>query len=108
MTDSWEAENTTAYFPIARAADSRNRAIQSRYLQDASYLRMKNITVGWNLPKQWIKHVFLSNATVYASGENLFEITKIKGPYDPESAYQAGKMVYPFMRTYSFGVNLTF
>lgn len=108
MSDSWTPDNPNAYFPIVRAADSRNRVTQSRYLLDASYLRMKNLTIGWNLPKQWIKKAYLSNASIYVSGENLFEITNIKGPYDPESARETGKMVYPFMRTYSFGINLTF
>ena len=79
-----------------------------RYLQNASYLRMKNLTFGWNLPKQWISKVFLSGASVYVSGENLFEFTKVKGPYDPEAARGNGTMLYPFMRTYSFGINLTF
>lgn len=109
VSDSWTPENPNAYFPIVRATDSRNRGVVTdRYLQDASYLRMKNLTFGWNLPKQWISKVFLTNASIYVSGENLFEITNIKGPYDPESVHKSGVMLYPFMRTYSFGVNLTF
>lgn len=109
VEDSWTPENPNAYFPIVRATDNRNRAVKTdRYLQDASYLRMKNLTFGWNLPKQWISKIFLTNASVYVSGENLFEFTNIKGPYDPESARGNGVMLYPFMRTYSFGVNLTF
>ena len=108
VTDSWRPDNRDAYFPIPRAKDHRNYEKQSRFIQDASYLRMKNITVGWNLPKKWISKVFLSNASIYVSGENLFEISHMKGAYDPEAAGGNGKMLYPFMRTYSFGVNLTF
>lgn len=108
VSDSWTPENPQAYFPIVRAVDGRNRKVQSRYLQDGSYLRMKTLTLGWNLPKQWIKQAFLTRASVYVSGENLFEISSIKGPYDPEAAREGGKMIYPFMRTYSLGVNLTF
>lgn len=109
VEDSWTPENPNAYFPIARATDTRNRGVQTdRYLQNASYLRMKNLTFGWNLPKQWISKVCLANASIYVSGENLFEFTKIKGPYDPEAARGNGVMLYPFMRTYSFGINLTF
>lgn len=109
VEDSWTLENPNAYFPIARATDSRNRGVKTdRYLQDASYLRMKNVTFGWNLPKQWINKLYLANASIYVSGENLFEFTKIKGPYDPEAARGNGTMLYPFMRTYSFGINLTF
>lgn len=107
--DSWTPENPGAYLPIARATDSRNRGVYTdRYLQNASYCRMKNITLGWNLPKQWISKINLSNASIYVSGENLFEFSKIKGPYDPEAAGGNGVMLYPFMRTYSLGINLTF
>lgn len=107
--DSWTPENPGAYLPIARATDARNRNVQTdRYLQNAAYCRMKNITLGWNLPKQWINKIHLANASIYVSGENLFEFSKIKGPYDPEAASGNGVMLYPFMRTYSFGVNLTF
>lgn len=108
VNNSWSETNPNAYFPIPRSVDKRNRQVQTRFLQNASYLRMKNITIGWNLPKEWIKKVFLSNVSIYVSGENLFEFTKIKGPYDPEAAGGEGVMLYPFMRTYSFGVNLTF
>lgn len=109
LAESWTPDNRNAYFPIARATDQRNRNIKTdRYLQNASYLRMKNLSLGWNLPKTWLSKVYLTNATVYVSGENMFEFTNIKGPYDPEAARGNGVMLYPFMRTYSFGVNLTF
>ena len=108
VTDSWTPENPNAYLPIVRSTDKRNRVKTDRYLQNAAYMRMKNLTFGWNLPKQWISKICLAHASVYVSGENLFEFTKVKGPYDPESARGEGSMLYPFMRTYSFGVNLTF
>ena len=94
--------------PIPRAKDTRNRVTNDRYLQDAAYCRLKNLTLGWNLPKQWISKVWLTNASIYVSAENLFEFTKVKGPYDPEAIVNGGSMTYPFMRTYSIGVNLTF
>ena len=109
VEESWSPNNPDAYLPIPRATDNRNRVAKTdRYLQDASYCRLKNLTIGWNLPKRWISKVFLTNATVYVSGENLFYISKIKGPYDPEALSGNGNMIYPFMRTYSIGVNLTF
>lgn len=108
VSDSWSEDNPNAYFARPRAYVTKNQQKQTRYLQDASYCRMKNLTIGWNLPTAWIRNVFLSKATVYISGENLFEFTNIKGPYDPEAARGNGSMLYPFQRTYSFGVNLTF
>ena len=106
--DSWTPDNPDAYLPIPRAKDTRNRVTNDRYLQDAAYCRLKNLTLGWNLPKQWISKVWLSNASIYVSAENLFEFTKVKGPYDPEAIVNGGSMTYPFMRSYSVGVNLTF
>ena len=108
VDESWSEDNRDAYFARPRAYVTKNQQKQTRFLQDASYCRMKNLTIGWNLPTSWIRNVFLSKATVYISGENLFEFTNIKGPYDPEAARGNGSMLYPFQRTYSFGVNLTF
>lgn len=108
VAETWTEDNRNAYFPRAVSYGTQNQQKQTRYLQDASYCRLKNLTIGWNLPKAWTQHVYLSNATVYVSGENLFEFTNIKGPYDPEAARGNGSMLYPFQRTYSLGVNLTF
>lgn len=108
MTDSWTENNPDAYFARPIVKDTRNQQKQTRYLQDASYLRMKNLSVGYNVPQTWLQKVYLSKATVYVSAENLFEFTNIKGAYDPEAAGGNGTMLYPFMRTYSIGLNLTF
>lgn len=108
LTDSWTEDNREAYFPRPIVKDTRNQQKQSRYLQDASYLRMKNLSVGYNVPQTWLQKIYLSKATVYVSAENLFEFTNIKGAYDPEAARGNGTMLYPFMRTYSVGLNLTF
>lgn len=108
ITDSWTEDHRDAYFARPIVKDTRNQQKQTRYLQDASYLRMKNLSIGYHIPAVWLKKIYLSNATVYVSGENLFEFSKIKGPYDPEAARGNGSMLYPFMRTYSLGLNLTF
>lgn len=108
VTDSWSEDNRNAYFarPIARETKNQNK--QTRYLQNASYCRLKSLSLGYNLPLSWIKFLHISSANIYVSGENLLEISKIKGPYDPEAAIGNGSMLYPFQRTYSFGINLTF
>lgn len=108
ITDSWTEDNRDAYFARPIVKDPRNRQTQSRYLQDASYLRMKNLSVGYNVPRTWLEKVYLTKGTVYVSAENLFEFSGIKGAYDPEAARGNGTMLYPFMRTYSIGLNLTF
>ena len=108
VSDSWTPENRDAYFARPVARDTKNREKQTRYLQDASYLRLKNLTVGYSLPQRWIDYVSLSKVQVYLSAENLFEISSIKGAYDPEAAEKNGTMIYPFQRTFSVGLNVTF
>ncbi|PXV69119.1 TonB-linked SusC/RagA family outer membrane protein [Dysgonomonas alginatilytica] len=106
--DSWSEDNRDAYFAIPRARNTKNEQKQTRYLQDGSYIRLKNFTVGYDLPASWINKVKLSKAQIYFSGENMWEHSKVKGPYDPESAAKNGTMAYPFQRTYSIGIDLTF
>ncbi|MNL02402.1 TonB dependent receptor [compost metagenome] len=74
-------------------------------MQDASYLRVKNITFGYSLPKQWVEKAGLGRVYFYFSGENLFEKSNLKVSLDPEGL---GGQIYPFQRTYSFGMNLNF
>lgn len=108
VEDSWNETNRDAYFPRPIARETKNQQKQTRYLQDASYLRLKNISLGYHLPSQWLAPLHMSQATIFVSGENVAEISHMKGAYDPEAAGKNGSMVYPFQRTYSFGVNVTF
>lgn len=108
ITDSWSEDNPNAYLPIPRARNTKNYQAQTRYLQDGSYVRLKNFTFGYNIPIKWLQKIKLSRAQVYFSGENLWEHSNVKGPYDPEAAAKKGEMVYPFQRNFSIGVDLTF
>ena len=110
--DHWTPENPDAYYPrvkayIAESSGSELAAIQTKYLQDASYLRMKNLTVGYTLPMELTKKWNIERMRFYFSGENLFEISHLKANLDPE-ALSSSSLVYPLQRSYSFGVNLTF
>ena len=107
--DHWTPENTDAYFPrlksyLANGAGDMSIA-QTRYLQNAAYLRLKNITFGYSLPKQLLQKVKLENLRIYFSGENLFEATPLCKNYDPE---QLDQTTHPLQRTYSVGLNITF
>lgn len=108
VTDSWSEDNRDAYFARPIARETKNQQKQTKYLQDASYCRLKNLTVGYDFPKSWLSFLHVAKAGVYFSAENLFEFTNVKGAYDPEAAGKNGTMVYPFQRTYSFGLNVTF
>jgi len=77
------------------------------FLQDASYLRLKNLVFGYTLPAKMTKSIGINRVRLYFAGDNLFTITKFKG-LDPER-YGSGDLVqYPQNKIYSFGVNVTF
>lgn len=92
-----------------------NNRISNRYIEDGSYLRIKNITFGYNLPRNLIKKISVENVRVYANIQNLHTFTKYSG-YDPEvgastassNVYGLDNGRYPSPQIYSFGINLSF
>ncbi len=97
------------YFNGDYWSGDRNKVTQTRYLQDASYIRMKNVTVGYTLPFVITSKVKISKLRVYVSGENLFTLSKISPLFDPEVLDQGFTgSVYPLSKVYSAGLNLTF
>ncbi|WP_201747965.1 SusC/RagA family TonB-linked outer membrane protein [Chitinophaga vietnamensis] len=108
--DHWTPQNTNAYFPrvksyIAEDADSELAAAQTKYLQNAAYLRLKNITLGYTLPKQLTEKMKIARLRVYFSAENIFTVSHLRANIDPEGLDGA---IYPFQKTYSFGLNMNF
>lgn len=83
---------------------NHNSRSQTKYLMDASYLRIKNVTLGYTIPKTLISKIHLSSVKVFASIENLHTFTSLPMGYDPERLSWG----YPFYRTVSFGFNVTF
>ena len=94
-------------------ADVVTNTINSYFIEDGSFLRCSDITVGYTLPKNIIKKIGLSKLRVYGSAGNLFIITGYSG-YDPEIDIQSGLTPsmdsnrYPRSRTFSFGINAAF
>ena len=94
-----------------------NDRLSTRYIEDGSYLRIKNITLGYTFPKKWMQKAHFDNIRVYCNIQNLYTFTKYSG-YDPEVgastqdssgyAYGVDNGRYPSPTTYSFGVSLTF
>ena len=83
---------------------------QTGYMLNAAYLRVKNITIGYTLPQEWVRKAKLSRVRVFVSGDNLCEWSGVKPYFDPESITDTSAFgyVYPFSRQYSFGLNVTF
>ncbi len=110
--DRWTPTNPNGYFPRIKSYIAEDWMQElgipnTRYLQNASYLRCKNVTIGYALPQSLLKKTRISRLRFYASAENLFEFTHSKVRLDPESLGKRGD-IYPFQRTYSFGMNLNF
>ncbi|MCD7926575.1 MAG: TonB-dependent receptor [Bacteroides sp.] len=102
--DRWTPDNPNASYPRLSMSDSKNRVTSSFWMQDASYAKLRNLQVGYSLPKQLISKYGISRLRVYCSIDNLFMISGFDG-VDPEAI--SGNY-YPLTRNYSFGVNVTF
>lgn len=112
-TTSVFGPNTDAYFPRIYLGNTKNQYTQSRYMQNGAYMRLKNIQVGYTLPKQVLDKIGMEYLRFYVSAENVLTISGLPNGFDPETAYSAfggtfnGK-TYPLQATVSFGVNVTF
>ena len=94
-----------------------NDRLSTRYIEDGSYLRIKNLTLGYTFPKKWMNKIKFDNIRVYCNIQNLYTFTKYSG-YDPEVgastqdatgySYGVDNGRYPSPTTYSFGVSLSF
>ncbi len=100
--------NTGAYYPRVSQSGGKNFATQTRYLQDASYMRIKNMQLGYTLPKELTSKFGVNSLRVYASVDNLATFTKLSKIFDPEGLggdWGTGKL-YPLQRTWSLGINI--
>ena len=122
--DAWYNDITNVYVtnpgtstPRVAIGNTYNQNISSRYIEDGSYIRLKNVSLGYTFPKSITRKLYLENLRVYCNLQNVLTITKYKG-YDPEigaSTTDANGYVfgldngrYPSPFTCSFGVNLSF
>lgn len=116
--DYWTPENTDAYYPkpyMHTAGgigiyQNRNMQTSDRYLQNAAYIRLKNVTLSYDLPKSIVSHVGLDKVQVFFTGENLWTSTKLAKMYDPEAIFTSntytgeGGKNYPMNKVISFGL----
>lgn len=107
FSDYWTPENPNALLPRLYAGVKHNYQYSSHWLQNAAYIRMKNLQVGYTFNPEWTRKAKIQKLRLYFSGENLFEFSKLFKYYDPELTMVSGYM-YPIMRNYSIGVNVTF
>lgn len=107
--DSWTPTNKNAKYPQRLAIDMEDvNQKSSRHLHNGDYIRLKTLSIGYNLPKNFVSKVGLSNARVYFNGSNLLTWAAHK-EYDPEvNEYYTRGWETPIGKTYTFGVELSF
>ncbi|MNY17182.1 TonB dependent receptor [compost metagenome] len=114
--DSWTPDNQDAEYPIlVPEANSADNFVKSdKWVRNAAYARLKNVVVGYTLPKEFTQKLKIASLRVYLSGQNLFTVSNFYDGYDPEVDYgtpgtgTVGGEFYPIMQTYTFGLNLSF
>jgi TonB-linked SusC/RagA family outer membrane protein len=115
VANFWSPTNPTSNVPRPVSGANANVNMSDRFIESGSYLRVQNVTIGYNLPTAFVSHLKLSRLRVYATGQNLYVFTPYKG-LDPEvgaanqnvflTGVDQGR--YPIPRTISFGINADF
>lgn len=109
-SDAWTPENPNARLPIVtESQDGQGNFRRSDFwLRDGSYLRIRNLQLGYTLPEQWLSQIKVQKIHVYVNAQNYFTFSKYKD-YDPETTVNVSSLYhYPMIRTISGGVNITF
>ena len=107
--DRWTVENPSqdVYYPRLTWGKSENNVRNSTWwLENMSFLRVKDIEIGYTLPKSWVRQIGLSNIRLYAKGSNLFTFSKFD-LWDPEVDTSVGTK-YPIMKSFSAGFDMNF
>lgn len=114
------AENPDGKTPRLTSISDNNWYNSSFWMKSAAYLRIKNITLGYNLPQNWVKKIGLQSCYVYATGQNLFTFDNFWQGYDPEIAYRGSSSgdydivdfseisSYPVVKTWTLGLQIKF
>ncbi|WP_139955752.1 SusC/RagA family TonB-linked outer membrane protein [Flavicella sediminum] len=107
---TWTPETPNSQFPrltTQRNVTNWNYVNKDFMQQNNQYLRLKSLIVGYNFKDIKVANTTINNLRVYFSGNDLFEFTKVKDGYDPESQAGANNATYPFMRTWALGVKVS-
>ncbi|AXY76859.1 TonB-dependent receptor [Paraflavitalea soli] len=115
--DYWTPDNRDAALPRVSVTSTNNTQNSTLWMRSASYLRLKNIQLGYEVPATFLKKVGLQKAFIYVNGQNLFTQTKFYEGYDPEINFDAGAAdgvslgggnYYPQVKVFTFGIDIKF
>ncbi len=115
--DYWSEDNKDAALPRVSVTSTNNTQNSDFWMKSSSYLRLKNIHLGYELPKSWLGDSKIAGIYIYANGQNLFTKTNFYEGYDPEINYDSGAQdgvslgsgnFYPQVKVYTFGLDFKF
>lgn len=115
--DYWREDNRNSEFPRLSTTSTNNTQNSSYWMKSASYMRLKNLQVGYNLPAKVLGKTGLKDVYIYANAQNLFTLTDFWNGYDPEIAYDSGATdgvsigggaYYPQVKVFSVGIDIKF
>ena len=108
VINRWNGPGSSNSMPRAILNDPNgNNRVSDRFVEDASYLRFKNVRLAWSLPTNWTNGMFMKRAQIYGSIQNLLTFTKYTG-FDPEVGGGVDQGFYPQARTFIIGANIDF
>ena len=116
VQDRWTIDNPDGTSPRANGNDpNANRRVSDRFVEDGSFIRLQNISLGYNVPSTKTQKFSISSCRIYLSGQNVFTLTEYTG-YDPEiGSFNQNPLIngvdngrFPVARSYTFGINLNF
>ncbi|MEM1323872.1 MAG: TonB-dependent receptor [Bacteroidota bacterium] len=116
VQNRWTSQNTITNVPRPTGSDPNdNRRISTRFIEDGTFVRLKNITIGYSLPKKWLRKLRMQRLRIYASAQNLVTWTDYSG-YDPEvGSFNQNPLIngvengrYPISKSYTFGLSSNF
>ncbi|MFD1165917.1 SusC/RagA family TonB-linked outer membrane protein [Sphingobacterium daejeonense] len=115
--DYWSEDNKNASLPRVSVTSTNNTQNSDFWMRSASYLRLKNVQLGYEIPKSWLANSKIGGIFIYANGQNLFTKTNFYEGYDPEINYNSGAPdgvslgagnFYPQVKVYTFGLDFKF
>jgi len=106
--DRWTPTNTDASYPrLTVGSESTNNAAKSDFwINNGAYLRLKNVQLGYTLPKSLTQKISINSLRVFLSGHNMFTFSEMIGGWDPETTASSGGRIYPLARVASIGLSL--
>lgn len=107
MLNAWTPTNTNTVIPSLSATNFGAGDLSNRFLRDASFVRVRNIQLGYNVPKKFLKDTYITDMSFTLQGENLYNFTKWEG-FDPESDRTSDVYQYPTPKLFTLGLQVKF